>query len=219
MPSVLELVQTLAVWALPVLLAFTGHAIAMAQAAWRLGDRSEAMRERLSWNPLHHVDPVGTVLVPALLAVMGGFLIGWPKAVPVNPMAFRHPRKDLALVALAAVASNLVMAVAWTLVLKVALMQDAEAGVWIGLRLTAMAGVTINLVFMLFGLLPVPGFAGGHVIGAILPPAQAHKWYAAQSWSMIIVLLLFVSGLLSAVLIPPMQAMQQLLFGLVGVGA
>lgn len=219
MPSVLELVQTIAVWALPVLLAFTGHAIAMSQAAWRLGDRSEAMRERLSWNPLHHADPVGTFLVPALLAVMGGFLIGWPKPVPVNPLAFRHPRKDLALVALAAVGSNLVMAVAWTVLLKFALLQDAEAGLWIGLRLTAMAGVTINLVFMLFGLLPIPGFAGGHVIGAILPPAQAHKWYAAQQWSMIIVLLLFVSGLLSVVLIPPMQGLQALLFGLVGVGA
>lgn len=217
MPSVLELVQTLAVWALPVLLAFTGHAIAMAQCAWRLGDRSEALRERLSWNPLRHVDPVGTVLVPALLAVMGGFLIGWPKTVPINPTAFRHPRKDLAIVALAAVGANLVMAVAWALLLKFAMLQPGEEGIWVGLRLTAMAGVTINIVFMLFGLLPVPGFAGGHVIGALLPPAQAHKWYAAQAWSMIIVLLLFVSGLLSVVLIPPMQGLQRLLFGLVGI--
>lgn len=217
MPSAIEVVQTLAVWALPVLLAFTGHAIAMAQLAWRMGDRSEALRERLSWNPLHHVDPVGTVLVPALLAVMGGFLIGWPKAVPINPAAFRHPRKDLAIVALGAVGSNVVMAVAWTLLLKLALAQDPESGLWIGIRLTAMAGVTINLIFMLFGLLPVPGFAGGHVVGALLPPAQAHKWYGAQQWSMIIVLVLFVSGLLSVVLIPPMQAMQRLLFGLAGI--
>ena len=217
MPSVLELVQTLAVWALPVLLAFTGHAIAMAQVAWRLGDRSEALRERLSWNPLTHVDPVGTVLVPGLLAVMGGFLIGWPKAVPINAGAFRNPRKDLAIVALAAVGSNLAMAVAWTLLLKVSLSQPGDAGMWVGLRLTAMAGVTINLVFMLFGLLPVPGFAGGHVVGALLPPAQAYRWYAAQQWSFIIVLALFVSGVLSVVLIPPMQAMQALLFGLAGI--
>ena len=217
MPSVLETVQTLAVWALPVLLALTGHAIAMAQSAWRLGDRSEAMRERLSWNPLTHVDPVGTVLVPGVLAVMGGFLIGWPKAVPINAGAFRNPRKDLAIVALAAVGSNLAMAVAWTLLLKVSLSQPADAGMWVGLRLTAMAGVTINLVFMLFGLLPVPGFAGGHVVGALLPPAQAYKWYAAQQWSFIIVLALFISGVLSVVLIPPMQAMQALLFGLAGI--
>jgi Zn-dependent protease len=219
MPSVLELVQTLAVWALPVLLALTGHAIAMAQVAWRLGDRSEALRERLSWNPITHVDPVGTLLVPGLLAVMGGFLIGWPRTVPVNAGAFRHPRKDLALVALAAVGANLVMAVAWTVLLKVALGQDVESGLWIGLRLTAMAGVTINLVLMLFGLLPVPGFAGGHVVGALLPPAQAYKWYAAQQWSFIVVLVLLVSGVLSAVLIPPMQAMQGLLFGLAGIAA
>lgn len=217
MPSVLELVQTLAVWALPVLLALTGHAIAMVQTAWRLGDRSEALRERLSWNPLTHVDPIGTLLVPALLAVMGGFLIGWPKTVPVNPMAFRNPRPDMALVALSAVASNLLMAVAWVLLLKLALARGAEAGIWVGLQLTAHAGVMINLVFLIFGLLPIPGFAGGHVVGALLPAAQAHRWYAAQGWSMIILLLLLVSGLLSAVILPPMQALQGLLFRLVGI--
>jgi Zn-dependent protease len=155
--------------------------------------------------------------VPALLAVMGGFLIGWPKAVPVNPAAFRNPRKNLAIVALGAVASNVVMAIAWTLLLKVALAQDPESGLWVGLRLTAMAGVTINLVFMLFGLLPVPGFAGGHVVGALLPPAQAQKWYGAQQWSMIIVLVLFVTGVLSVVLIPPMRGLQRLLFSLAGI--
>jgi Zn-dependent protease len=217
MPSLLELAQTLAVWALPVLLALTGHAILMAQAAWRLGDRSEAMRERQSWNPLHHVDPVGTVLVPAVLAAMGGFLLGWPKTVPVNPLAFRDPRKDMALVALAGVGGNVVMGVAWALLLKFALLQDAEAGLWVGLRLMALAGVTINIVFLLFGLLPIPGFAGGHVVGALLPPAQAQKWYAAQAWSMIIVLVLFVSGLLSNVLLVPMEGLRRLLFGLVGI--
>lgn len=217
MPSLLDLVQTLAVWALPVLLALTGHAIAMTQTAWRLGDRSEAMRERLSWNPLRHVDPVGTVLVPALLAVMGGFLLGWPRTVPVDPRAFREPRKDMALVALAGVGSNVVMAVAWALLLKAALLQGGEAGLWVGVRLMAAAGVTINIVFLLFGLLPIPGFAGGHVVGALLPPAQANRWYGAQAWSMIIVLVLFVSGLLSYVLVAPMQGLQRLLFGLVGI--
>lgn len=217
MPPVLEMVQTLAVWALPVLLALTGHAIAMAQAAWRLGDRSEAMRERLSLNPLNHVDPVGTLLVPALLAAMGGFLIGWPKTVPVNPLAFRNPRPDMALVALAAVGSNLVMALAWAVLLKVALGQAAQEGLWLGLQETAKAGVMINLVFLIFGLLPVPGFAGGHVVGALLPAAQAHKWYGAQAWSMIILLLLMVSGVLSAIILPPMQFLAGLVFALVGI--
>lgn len=218
MPSLLDLVQTLAVWALPLPLALTGNAIAMAQVAWRLGDRSEAMRERQSWNPLQHVDPVGTLLVPALLALMGSnFLLGWPKAVPVNPRAFRDPRKDMALVALAGVGSNVVMAVAWALLLKATLLQGAEAGLWVGLELMAGAGVVINIVFLLFGLLPIPGFAGGHVVGALLPPAQAHRWYGAQSWSMIIVLVLFVSGLLSYVLVAPMEGLRRLLFGLVGI--
>jgi Zn-dependent protease len=219
MPPVLEMVQTLAVWALPVLLALTGHAIAMAQAAWRLGDRSEAMRERLSLNPLNHVDPVGTLLVPALLAAMGGFLIGWPKTVPVNPLAFRNPRKDMALVALAAVGSNLVMALAWALLLKASFAQAVQEGLWLGLQETAKAGVMINLVFLIFGLLPIPGFAGGHVVGALLPEPYALKWYGAQMWSMIILLLLLVSGLLSAIILPPMQLLAGVLFTLVGIGA
>jgi len=219
MPSVLEMVQKLAIWALPVLLALTGHAIAMAQTAWRLGDRSEAMRERQSLNPLSHVDPVGTLLVPGLLAVIGGFLIGWPRTVPVNPMAFRHPRKDMAIVALSAVGSNLVMAVAWALLLKAALGQAAQEGLWLGLQETAKAGVMINLVFLIFGLLPIPGFAGGHVVGALLPVAQAYKWYGAQAWSMIILLLLVVSGLLTAIILPPMQFLAGLVFALVGIAA
>ena len=217
MPPVLEMVQTLAVWALPVLLALTGHAIAMAQAAWRLGDRSEAMRERLSLNPLNHVDPVGTLLVPALLAAMGGFLIGWPKTVPVNPLAFPNPRKDKALVALAAVGSNLVMAVAWALLLKAAFAQAAQEGLWLGLQETAKAGVMINLVFLIFGLLPVPGFAGGHVVGALLPPAQAARWYAAQNYVFIALIALMLTGLLGMILGPPFVALQRLVFAVLGI--
>lgn len=213
----LELVQTLAVWALPVLLAFTGHAIVMAHAAWRLGDRSAEMRERLSLNPLKHVDPLGTVVLPGILIAMGGFVIGWPKALPIDPRAFAHPRKALATVSLVAVGSNLAMAFAWAVLLKVAVSQNAEEGLWVGVKLMALAGVNINLIFMLFGLLPVPGFAGGHVVGALLPPAQAERWYAAQNWVFIALIALMFTGLLGAILGPPFMGLQRLLFGVMGV--
>lgn len=219
MPNLLDLAQKMSIWALPILFAFTGHAIAMAQIAWRLGDRSAALRERLSWNPLKHVDPVGTVLVPLLLIAMGGFIIGWPKAVPVNPGAFRHPRKDLALLSVGAVGSNLVMAFLWAFLLKLAALQDASEGAWVGVSLMAMAGVTINLIFMIFGLLPIPGFAGGHVVGAILPPQLAHRWYAAQNMTMIVLLLLMVSGALGFVIGPPFLALRSLVLGVVGIEA
>src|SRR5690349_11602027 len=217
MPSVVELVEKLTTWALPVLLALTGHAIAMALVAWRLCDLSDALRQRLSWNPLTHVDRVVSVLVLALLLLTGGFMFGWPKTVPVNPGAFREPRKDMAIVALAAVGANAVMAFAWTVLLKGALAQPGEAGLWLWLQLTAIAGVKINLIFMMFGLLPIPGFAGGHVVGALLPPAQAYKWYEAQQWSLIILFALLITGVLSVVIVPPVLVMQAALFSLVGI--
>jgi Zn-dependent protease len=217
MPSALPLVQTLAVWALPVLFAFTVHAMVMAQLAWRLGDRSAEMRERLSLNPLKHADPVGSVLVPGLLIALGGFVIGWPKPVPIDPRAFAHPRKALATVSVGALASNVVMAVIWAVLLKVAIAQNAQEGLWVGVKLMALAGVNINLIFLLFGLLPIPGFAGGHVVGAILPPAQAARWYASQNYVFIGLLLLMVTGVLGVILGVPFQLLQGLVFGLVGI--
>jgi len=217
MPSILELVQTLAVWALPVLFAFTGHAMVMAHLAWRMGDRSAEMRERLSLNPLAHVDPVGTVLVPGVLIALGGFVIGWPKVLPLEPRAFPHPRGALATISLGALASNVAMALAWALLLKFAVAQDAEQGAWVGVKLMALAGVNINLIFMLFGLLPIPGFAGGHVVGAILPPAQAARWYASQNYVFLGLIVLMVTGVLGVVLGVPFRALQGLVLGLVGV--
>lgn len=217
MPSALHLVQTLAVWALPVLFAFTGHAMVMAHLAWRLGDRSAAMRERLTLNPLKHADPVGTVLVPGLLIALGGFIIGWPRPVPLEPHAFAHPRKALALVSFGALGSNLAMAVVWAMLLKVSLAQNAQEGVWMGVKLMALAGVKINLVFMLFGLLPIPGFAGGHIVGAILSPAQAERWYAMQNYVFIGLVLLMLTGVLGTVLGPALHGMELMVFSIVGI--
>lgn len=217
MPSPLELVQTLAVWALPVLFAFTGHAMVMAHLAWRLGDRSADMRARLSLNPLSHADPVGTVLVPSLLIALGGFVIGWPRALPLEPRAFAHPRKALAIISLGALGSNLVMALAWAMLLKAALAQNPQEGLWLGMKLMALAGVNINLIFMLFGLLPIPGFAGGHIVGAVLPPAQAQRWYAAQNYVFIGLLLLMMTGVLGSLLGPPFQGLQMLVLSIVGI--
>lgn len=217
MPSALQLVQTLAVWALPVLFAFTVHAMVMAHLAWRLGDRSAAMRERLSLNPLKHADPVGSVLVPGLLIALGGFVIGWPKPVPIDPRAFAHPRKALATVSVGALASNIVMAVLWAVLLKGAVAQNVQEGAWVGIKLMALAGVNINLIFLLFGMLPIPGFAGGHVVGALLPPAQAARWYASQNYVFIGLLLLMVTGVLGVVLGVPFQLLQALVFGVVGI--
>jgi Zn-dependent protease len=220
MPSMLELVQSLAVWALPVLFAFCGHAIVMAQVAWRMGDRSEAMRERLSLNPLKHADPVGTFLVPGLLiAFKAPLIFGWPKAVPLEPRAFANPRKDIALVFLAALVSNLAMALAWAVLYKVALLNNTGEGLWAGITQMAEAGVVINVIFLLFGLLPIPGFACGYVVGAILPRDLAERWYASQNLVFIALLVLMATGFLGLVISGPFRWLLGAVLGVVGIGS
>jgi Zn-dependent protease len=121
MPSMPELVQTLTVWALPVLFAITLHEVAHGWAARALGDSTAAMMGRLSLNPLKHIDPVGTIVVPLVFLLLpGDFLFGWAKPVPVSMRNLRNPRRDMALVAAAGPLSNLAMAFGWGLLLKLA---------------------------------------------------------------------------------------------------
>ena len=216
----LQLVQTVAVWALPVLFAYCVHAMVMAHMAWRLGDRSDAMRERLSLNPLTHADPFGTLLLPALMIGFNtGLIIGWPKPVPLNPGAFAHPRKDVAAVSVVALGSNVIMAVAWGLLLKVAMSTNAQEGLWYGIAAMANAGVIINVVFLVFGLLPIPGFAGGHVIGAILPPPLAQRWYASQNLVAIAFIVIIVSGAANDYIMTPILKMEAVIYRVVGITA
>src|SRR5882724_7946792 len=118
MSSQLSLVQTIAVWALPVLFAITLHEVAHGWVARALGDRTAEMMGRLTLNPIKHIDPVGTIVVPVVLLALGGFLFGWAKPVPVNFSNLRHPKRDMAIVAAAGPMSNLAMGLAWAGLLK-----------------------------------------------------------------------------------------------------
>jgi len=212
MPSAPELVQTLAVWALPVLFAITLHEVAHGFAARALGDNTAAMMGRLTLNPIKHIDPVGTILMPALFLLLpGGFLFGWAKPVPVSARNLRHPRRDMALVAAAGPAANLAMAFGWGLLLKVALMQGATEGFWLGLRMMANAGIVINLVLMALNLLPLPPLDGGRVLAGLLPPAWSARLDRIEPYGFIIIIVLLVTGLLGPLLSPLMATGQALL--------
>jgi Zn-dependent protease len=212
MPSVPELVQTLAVWALPVLFAITLHEVAHGWAARALGDNTAAMMGRLTLNPIKHIDPVGTILMPVLFLLLpGNFLFGWAKPVPVSARNLRHPRRDMALVAAAGPLANLAMAFGWGLLLKLALMQGATEGLWLGLRLMANAGIVINLVLMALNLLPLPPLDGGRVLAGLVPPVWSARLDRIEPYGFMIIIVLLATGLLGPLIRPLMGAGQALL--------
>jgi len=217
MPSLPELAQTLAVWALPVLFAITLHEVAHGWAARALGDNTAAKMGRLTLNPLKHIDPVGTIVIPIVFLLLpGDFLFGWAKPVPVSARNLKHPRRDMALVAAAGPLANLAMAFAWGLLLKLTLGQGAGEGFWLGIRMMATAGIIINLVLMALNLLPLPPLDGGRVLSGVLPPAWSARLDRVEPYGALIIVALLVTGLLGPILLPIMAAGQALLVAVLG---
>jgi Zn-dependent protease len=211
----LSLPQQIAVWAVPVLLAITLHEVAHGWAARALGDPTAARLGRLSLNPLRHIDPVGTVIVPGVLLALGGFLFGWAKPVPVNMHNLRKPRQHMALVALAGPGANLLMAIGWALLLKLSLAQGSSPGTWEYLGYTAVAGVLINLVLMVLNLLPMPPLDGGRVLAGLVPESTARVLDQVERWGLLLLVALLATGILGQILAPLLQLAQGALFALV----
>jgi Zn-dependent protease len=164
-----ELPYKISIWAIPVLSAVTLHEVAHGWAARFCGDRTAELLGRLSLNPLRHIDPVGTILVPLLLLLLRGPLIGWARPVPVAIRALRNPRRSMVFVALAGPAANFAMAAFWCLVLAAMVHLDGSATLVSWCALMAQAGIIINVVLGLFNLLPIPPLDGGRILGALLP--------------------------------------------------
>ena len=196
----LNLIQKIAIYALPVLLAITLHEAAHAYAAKRFGDATAYMMGRMTLNPLKHIDPVGTVLLPLLSVVIGGFLFGWAKPVPVNFGALRNPRVGMRWVAAAGPAANLVMAIMWVLLLKLAVVMDNDYSR--PLALMSQAGIGINVVLMVLNLMPILPLDGGRIVESLLPPRQAYSFSKLEPYGMWILLALVFTGLLSPILRP-----------------
>lgn len=215
-----SLPQKIAIWALPVLFAITVHEVAHGYVASRLGDRTAQMMGRLTLNPLKHIDPIGTVLVPLVMLLLpGGFLFGWAKPVPIGYRNLNNPKRDMAIVAAAGPLSNLLMALGWALLLRlsVALLQSMP---WAAqpLFFMAQAGIAINLILMVLNLVPVPPLDGGRVLTGLLPMPQAARFAAIEPYGLMIVVALLVSGVLGRLLQPAIGLFNELLLTLVGLG-
>lgn len=195
--------QLLAVLALPVLFAITVHEAAHGWVANRLGDRTALMLGRVTFNPLKHIDPIGTLLVPIVTFFLAGFLFGWAKPVPVNARALHNPRRDMALVAAAGPASNLLMAMAWGLVIKASVLMGSDWGsVALFLAYSGAFGVLVNVLLMVLNLIPLLPLDGGRVVNALLPPRWSDRFARMEPYGLIILVLLLVSGFLGSVLWP-----------------
>ncbi|MGA7595638.1 MAG: site-2 protease family protein [Gallionella sp.] len=196
-----QLIQTVAIGAIPVLFAITLHEAAHGYVARHFGDMTADKAGRISLNPLHHIDPFGTILLPLLTLWMGGILFGWAKPVPVNFAALRNPKKDMLWVAIAGPASNLVMAMGWALIYKTGMMfpENYFAGPLLGM---SQIGIQINVVLMVLNLLPLPPLDGGRVAVSLLPHRQAFQLAKVEPYGMFILIILAVTPVLSLILLP-----------------
>lgn len=199
----MDLAQTIAIYALPLLFGITLHEVAHGWMAYRLGDPTAKMLGRITLNPVKHIDPIGTLLVPAVLVYMGGFLFGWAKPVPVSWRNLRHPRRDPILVAMAGPVANLLMAFFWALVAKIALIFQGALGLYAQpMLLMGVAGISVNIFLMLLNCLPIPPLDGSRVVSSLLPGPLAWQYERLEPYGLIILLVLLLTGTLMKILYP-----------------
>jgi Zn-dependent protease len=197
--------ETIVLWVVPVVFAITLHEAAHGYVARIFGDRTAEMLGRITLNPLRHIDPIGTVLVPAVLYLTAGpqYTFGWAKPVPVNFGNLRDPKRDMLWVAAAGPLANFAMAFVWMLLLKLA----GGAGAELAASLARMAaiGVSVNLVLMALNLLPIPPLDGGRIAVSLLPQRMAALWARVEPFGLFVIVGLLVLRVLDD-LIRPLHA-------------
>jgi len=202
-----ELIQTITVYALPVIFAITVHEAAHGYVARMFGDPTAYQAGRVTLNPIPHIDLVGTILVPlgmlllSKLAGGAGMLFGWAKPVPVDWGRLRHPKRDMLWVALAGPMSNLIMAIIWAISLRLLYQSEGISGFW---GQMALAGISVNLVLMAINLFPLPPLDGGRIVFSLLPSRAAWQYAKLEPYGMMIIILLLVTGVLWPLLRPIM---------------
>lgn len=212
----LSLVQRIVVWILPVVFAITVHEVAHGWMAKQFGDKTADQQGRLTLNPLKHIDPLGTIIIPGLLLItFTGFIFGWAKPVPVDARNFKNPKRAMMMVALAGPLSNIFMALAWVLIARIGVAVQIEF-ISLPLIYSGVAGITINLILALINLLPIPPLDGSRVLSGLLPDYWAWQFNRLERFGFVILLILLATNALGLILAYPMYYAQQLFFSLAG---
>lgn len=201
-----ELIQTVLIYALPVLFAITIHEAAHGYAARHFGDNTAAMMGRITLNPIKHIDPIGTILMPLLLyfATSGAFLFGYAKPVPVRFDHLRHPKRDMVWVALAGPASNFVQAIFWALMLVLLVGLGLHERFFLEM---CRAGIMVNLVMWAFNLFPLPPLDGGRILVGLLPWKQAQAVARVEPYGFFIVMALVIAGVVGSYWLRPLMSL------------
>ncbi|TAN44662.1 MAG: site-2 protease family protein [Nitrospirae bacterium] len=206
-----QIIRQVAISAVPILIAIILHEVSHGYVAWRLGDPTAKMLGRLTLNPVSHIDPFGTVIMPIMLLVFsnGQFMFGYAKPVPINPANFKNPKRDMAISAAAGPVANLIVAAASIITLKYILIPSVEFfsaealdKILKPVAMMLTASVTMNVILASFNLLPIPPLDGGRVIMGFLPYRQAAAYSKIEPYGMIIVLLLVATGFSSYLIMP-----------------
>lgn len=211
----LTIIQKLAAYSLPIIFAITVHEAAHGYAAKYFGDMTAFHLKRISLNPLRHIDPLGTIILPAsLFFLQAGFIFGWAKPVPVNFSNLRNPKKDMLWVALAGPGANLIMAIIWTIVYSNQQLVPSIGQNFISVM--AVAGIQINIVLMVLNLLPLPPLDGGRVAVSLLPYPWSSKLAGLERYGFFILIFLLATGLLGAILSPLIRISQNIILTIFG---
>ncbi len=198
-----SLVQKIILWVVPLIFAITVHEVSHGFVANYFGDPTAKLLGRLTLNPIRHIDPIGTLLIPAASLLLGGFLFGYAKPVPVNFGRLKNPNRDGALVALAGPFSNLLMALAWAGIAKVALLTlDANTLTFNALYFMASSGIIMNIAFMILNLIPLPPLDGSRVVMSILKGKWYRYYLSIEPYGFWILLGLLLIGVLGRILTP-----------------
>ena len=205
------------VFILPMIFAITLHEAAHGYVARRFGDSTAWMLGRVTLNPMKHIDPIGTILVPLVTKLVGGFFFGWAKPVPVNFNNLRSPRWHGILVAFAGPFANMVQVLIWAVVAKILLatvpMTGLVAPFWVAI---AEAGITVNISFALLNLLPILPLDGGRIVAGLLPPKASYAYSRSEPYGLLILLVLVATPVLGYVLGPPYVASIKAVYTLFG---
>lgn len=215
----MSIIQKISIWALPVLFAITLHEVAHGWVASRFGDQTARLAGRLTINPIKHIDPIGTIVVPILMLLFSSFIFGWAKPVPVDERNLNHPKTDMAFVAAAGPIANFIMALIWAAVAKLGYtLLPYDSWFSVPLILMGKAGIIVNIVLGVLNCIPIPPLDGSRVLASLLPGRLAWYMYRIEPYGFFILIFLMFTNVLGSIIGPPIYFVNYWISSLFGLG-